>query len=220
MKLSPSDPGTARLNCTITVFAARIAACIASTLVPSEQNPCSSGGVAFTNTASSGISARVEESRDVRQERGNVLGPPLVDRGAGVGPDEQREVAEVRGHLGREMRAGAFAMEMDDADVPELRGAGDQRVEQDGRRGRRAVDVDLLAGLDSRDGLCGGDDLHVTSIRPDGGASAVPRSRRDGPKGAQMGRDQPVPRSMRCFATNAAACARRSRLSFERIELT
>ena len=38
----------------MTVFAARIAACIASTDVPSEQKPWLSGGVALTNTASSG----------------------------------------------------------------------------------------------------------------------------------------------------------------------
>ena len=50
MKLSPSVRGTALLNCTTTVFAARIAACIASTLLPSEQKPWASGGVAFTKT--------------------------------------------------------------------------------------------------------------------------------------------------------------------------
>ena len=54
MKLSPRVRGIARLNWTMTVFAARIAACIASTDVPSEQNPWRSGGVALTKTASSG----------------------------------------------------------------------------------------------------------------------------------------------------------------------
>ena len=54
MKLSPSVRGIAALNWTMTVRAARIAACIASTEVPSEQKPCASGGVALTNTASSG----------------------------------------------------------------------------------------------------------------------------------------------------------------------
>ena len=44
----------AELNWTMTVRAARMAACIASTEVPSEQNPCASGGVALTKTASSG----------------------------------------------------------------------------------------------------------------------------------------------------------------------
>ena len=52
----------------MTVFAARIAACIASTLVPSEQNPCASGGVAFTKTASSGSGAGLEQARHVGQE--------------------------------------------------------------------------------------------------------------------------------------------------------
>ena len=51
----------------MTVFAARIAACIASTLVPSEQNPWRSGGVALTSTTSSG-SAR-ESNRLGTSER-------------------------------------------------------------------------------------------------------------------------------------------------------
>ena len=54
MKLSPSVRGIDRLSWTTTVVAARMAACIASTLVPSEQNPWASGGVALTNTTSSG----------------------------------------------------------------------------------------------------------------------------------------------------------------------
>ena len=62
MKLSPSVRGMARFSWTTTVFAARIAACIASTLVPSEQNPWSSGGVALTKTTSSG-SAPLSKSR-------------------------------------------------------------------------------------------------------------------------------------------------------------
>ena len=55
-KLSPRVRGIDRLSWTTTVRAARIAACIASTLVPSEQNPCGSGVVALTNTTSSGSS--------------------------------------------------------------------------------------------------------------------------------------------------------------------
>ena len=55
MKLSPRVRGIDRLSCTMTVFAARMAACMASTLVPSEQKPCASGGVALTRTTSSGI---------------------------------------------------------------------------------------------------------------------------------------------------------------------
>ena len=54
MKLSPSVRGIALLNWTMTCRAARIAACIASTEVPSEQKPWASGGVALTKTASSG----------------------------------------------------------------------------------------------------------------------------------------------------------------------
>ena len=56
MNDSPSVRGIRALSWTITVFATRIAACIASTDVPSEQNPCASGGLALTSTASSGSS--------------------------------------------------------------------------------------------------------------------------------------------------------------------
>ncbi len=52
----------ARLSCTTTVCAARIAACIASTLVPSEQKPWASGGVTLTKATSSG-SAPLRKSR-------------------------------------------------------------------------------------------------------------------------------------------------------------
>ena len=54
MKLSPSVRGIAALSWTITVFADRIAACIASTAVPSEQYPCSSGIETLQSTTSSG----------------------------------------------------------------------------------------------------------------------------------------------------------------------
>ena len=68
MKLSPSVRGIERLSWTTTVFAARIAACIASTLVPREQKPCASGGVALTSTTSSG-SARLSNSRGMSERK-------------------------------------------------------------------------------------------------------------------------------------------------------
>ena len=54
MNDSPHVRGIEGLSCTITVFAAAIASCIASTDRPSEQKPCASGGVTLANTASSG----------------------------------------------------------------------------------------------------------------------------------------------------------------------
>ena len=95
-------------NCTTTVFAESIAACIASTLVPSEQNPWASGGVALTKTTSSGSAPDSEQARDVRQEHGNVVRPALVDGGAGIRPDEQGAMPEVTLHLGRQVRPGPF----------------------------------------------------------------------------------------------------------------
>ena len=120
MKLSPSVRGIAALSWTMTVVAARIAACIASTDAPSEQNPCASGGVALTRTASSGSAPRLEQPRHVRQEDRHVVRPALVDGGPRVRTDEQRAMAEVARHLRSEVRPGTFGVEVDHADVPQL----------------------------------------------------------------------------------------------------
>ena len=72
---------------------------------------------------------------------------------AGVGADEQGAVAEVAGHLGGQVRAGPLGVHVDDLHVLELGRPRDQGVEQDGRRGGGALDVDLVAGPDPGDGL-------------------------------------------------------------------
>jgi hypothetical protein len=66
------------------------------------------------------------------------------------------------------MRPGAFRVEVDDADVVQLRGSIDQRLEQD-RRGRGgAMEIDAVAGSDDGGGLGRGNDLHPLSLRVDG----------------------------------------------------
>ena len=87
-------------------------------------------------------------------------------------------------------------MEVDHADVAKFRCTCNERVEQDRGHGRGALEVNLLARADVGDGLRGSDDPWA------------------------LGHDLQGPVSIRCFATKAAAWARRSRLSFERIELT
>ena len=87
----------------------------------------------------------LEQARHVGQERGHVVGTALVDGGAGVRTDEQRPMPEVGRHLRREMGAGALAMEVDDADGLELRRSRDERVEEHGWSGRRALEVQLVA---------------------------------------------------------------------------
>ena len=52
--------------------AARIAACIASTDVPSEQNPWESGGVALTRTASSGSAPVVNRAGTSERKTGTT----------------------------------------------------------------------------------------------------------------------------------------------------
>ena len=86
MKLSPSVRGIAWLNWTMTVLAARIAACIASTDVPSEQKPCASGGVAFTKTASSGSIPLSNRRGTSDRKTGTYSARPSVMAARAFGP--------------------------------------------------------------------------------------------------------------------------------------
>jgi RNA polymerase sigma factor (sigma-70 family) len=70
----------------------------------------------------------------------------------------------VRRHLGCEMRARPFAVEVDDAHVTKLGRPRDERVEEDRRRRRSTLEVDLLTGRDPGDGLGRSDDAHLSSI--------------------------------------------------------
>ena len=105
--------------------------------------------------------AGLEQARDVREEDRDVVGAALVHRLAGVRTDEQRPVPEMSGHLGCEVRPRTLDVEMDDANVPQLRGARDQRIQQDGGRRRGTVEVDGLVRPDAGDGLGGRDDAHL-----------------------------------------------------------
>ena len=87
----------------------------------------------------------VEQVRHLGQEDGHVVGPTLVDRGPRVRTHEQRPVPEMGRHLRGEMRPRALRVEMDHPDVLQLGRPGHERVEQDRRGRRRALDVDLLA---------------------------------------------------------------------------
>ena len=127
---------------------------------PERAEAVASGGVALTNTTSSGSAPRLEQPRDVRQEDRHVVGPALVDGGPRVRPDEQRPMPEVALHLRREVRARALGVEVDDRDVVELLGARDEGVEEHGRRRGRAVEVDPIAGGDDARGVSGRDEAH------------------------------------------------------------
>ncbi len=111
-----------------------------------------------------GQQSRVEEPRNVRKEGRDVLRAAFGDRGARVASDEQRSMAEVGCHLRGEMRAGPLAVEVDDAHVAELLRARDERVEENRRRCRGTLEVDLLAGRDADDGVGRGDDAHLSRI--------------------------------------------------------
>ena len=90
---------------------------------------------------------------------------------------------------------GPFEVEVDDADVAQLRGARDERVEEDGGRRRRHLDVDLVPGLDPGDGFFGRHDTHAPSLGsrdapPDPAGWPAPA----GPDRAREGRLSGAPR--------------------------
>ena len=86
MNDSPSVRGIDGLNCTMTVFAASIAACIASTDTPSEQNPCASGGVTLTNTASSGQAPELNSAGTSERNTGTKSARPSLTALRALGP--------------------------------------------------------------------------------------------------------------------------------------
>ena len=64
------------------------------------------------------------------------------------------------GHLRRQVRTGPLAMEVDDADIAELRRPSHERGEEDRRRRRGTVKVDLVTGADAGDRILGADGSH------------------------------------------------------------
>ena len=91
--------------------------------------------------------AALHQQRDVRQLDRDELRPSFIDGGPSVRTDEERPVEEVTLHLGGKVRVWPLAVEVNDFDVLQLRGLAAQGVEEHGRRGGRALDVNLLAGL-------------------------------------------------------------------------
>ena len=128
--------------------------------------------------------AALEEARDVGQEDRDVVGASLVDRGTGIRPDEQRAMPEVARHLGRQVWPRSLRVEVDDADVAQLLGAIDQRLEHDRRSRGRAVQIDALTGLDDAGRVGRRDEPHRHSLRGDRVGRIARRSRAPGPRSA------------------------------------
>jgi hypothetical protein len=66
-------------------------------------------------------------------------------------------VAEVALHLRCQVGTGALAVEVNDADIAQLRRSSNQRIEQDRWRRGGAVKIDLVPGADAGDRLLGAD---------------------------------------------------------------
>ena len=86
MNDSPSVRGMDGLNWTMTVLAASTAACMASTDVPSEQNPWRSGGVTLANTASSGSSPDRKTAGTSERKIGTKSARPSLTALRALGP--------------------------------------------------------------------------------------------------------------------------------------
>ena len=89
--------------------------------------------------------AALHQQRDVRQLDRDELRPSFVDGRPGVRSDEERPVEEVALHFRGKVRVRPLAVQVNDLDVLQLRSPAAQGVEEHGRRGGRALDVDLLA---------------------------------------------------------------------------
>ena len=147
----------------------------------------------------------IEEMGHVREEDRHVLGATFVDRLAGVGADEQRRCRKWPAISGARCGPGPFDMQVDDADVRKLRRACHEGVEQNAGHSRGALDIDLVAGPDTRNGLGGADHPHpdclhrlvhgVHGARPtvgrDAGVSSKSR-RSQGPLGGPTGPPEPA----------------------------
>ncbi len=89
--------------------------------------------------------------------------PSLTAR-AYVAANEQRAVAQVPGHARVDVRRRPIGVQVDELHVLQFGRARDQRIEQHARRRRRAVEVDLVPGVDGGDRLRGTHDPHEVSL--------------------------------------------------------
>ena len=190
MKLSPSVRGIAALNWTMTGPGGADRGVHRLDRGPERAEAVGVGRGRVDEHRVERRAAAVEQARDVRQEGRDVVGPTLGDGLPRVRPDEQRPMAEMRRHLGRQVRPGPLAVEVDDADVRQLGRPRHERVEQDRRRRGGALEVELLTGGDPGDGLGGRDDAH---------GPRVYAAARAGPRGPS--RDG---RALRRFSSTAA----------------
>src|SRR5690606_24865360 len=109
--------------------------------------------------------ALLEQRGDLGEERGRVVRAAFLHRLADIGADEEGVVAEAPLHAGRDVWGRGFGVEVDDLDVAQLAGPGDEGV-YEARWGRcPAVEVDPLAGLDVGDSLFRGDSVHASTSR-------------------------------------------------------
>ena len=107
-----------------------------------------------------------DDERDLREEDGHEVGPPLLDGLPDVRPDEERGVPEALLEAGGDVGRRPQRQEMDDL-VPEEVGAVlDHRLDEPGGLGRAGADQDPPAGRNGADRLFGRRDLPAVTGLP------------------------------------------------------
>ncbi len=86
-----------------------------------------------------------KESGHVRQEDRGVIGPPVVDRGAHIGADEERVVTDLPGKVGGEVGRRSFRVQGNRFDPGEFVRPPHQRVLELEGRHRDFVEIDAVA---------------------------------------------------------------------------
>ena len=187
MNDSPSVRGIALLSWAMTVLADPMAACIASTDVPSEQNPCESGGVTLMNTASRGSAPVVNRAGTSDRNTGTKSARPSLTARRALGPMNSARWRKCGAISGARCGPGPSVWRWATRDVPQLGGARDERGEEHLGGGGGALDVQLLAGADPGDGFLGRDDAHGASLgggHPHGRAPDGPSREAGAPAGS------------------------------------
>ena len=103
-----------------------------------------------------GHGAALEKIFDLAEVDGGVVGAAVVDGVAHVAADEHGVVAEMAGHLGRNVGGGAHGQHVDDFDVFDVGPALHQRLDQRLRLGAAGLNVDAHTGGDATQGFVGG----------------------------------------------------------------
>ena len=99
--------------------------------------------------------AAAEHGGDFAEENRHVVGAAFVDGPAHVAADKEAVHAEALGHFGLGVRGRTFGVQLDNLHSPQLTVARGHRLDQFGRRGCHAVQIDSVVAFDGLNCLRG-----------------------------------------------------------------